>query len=63
MCRSRAAIESIPLDSRVANEVDRTLGAAMARLSPEQRLEAFSIHCELIMDIYLAGVDLQVRDQ
>jgi hypothetical protein len=36
-------------------ELDFGLVAAMARLTPEQRLDAFLEHCELMMELFQAG--------
>lgn len=36
-------------------EIDFELVAAMARLTPEERLDAFLEHCELMMELFQAG--------
>lgn len=43
------------MQSKVAQEVDLALAVAMRRLTPEQRLDAFLEHCELMMELFHAG--------
>jgi len=43
------------MKSRLAAETKRLLAAANLRLTPEQRLDAFVVHCRLMTDLYLAG--------
>jgi hypothetical protein len=40
--------------SRLAEQSKRSLLAANQRLTPEQRLEAFLVHCRLMMDLLRA---------
>jgi len=41
--------------SKLALEAKLALLAATQRMSPEQRLDAFLMHCQLIMELRLAG--------
>lgn len=47
------------MKSKVAESAKRSTSAAMLRLSPEQRLDAFVVHCRLMMDLYRAGQELR----
>jgi len=43
------------MDSRLAQESRQTLMAATQRLTPEQRLQAFAQHCQLMLALSMAG--------
>jgi hypothetical protein len=43
------------MESRVAQYSERSLLEAMRRLTPEERLNAFLEHCQLVMELYNAG--------
>jgi hypothetical protein len=43
------------MESKIAREAERALIEATQRLSPEERLNAFLVHCRLMMDLYEAG--------
>lgn len=43
------------MESKLAKEAERELVAATQRLSPEQRLNAFLEHCQLVTELYEAG--------
>ena len=43
------------MDSKVAKEARLALLADAKRLTPEQRLNAFLEHCQLMMQLYAAG--------
>jgi hypothetical protein len=43
------------MESKLAQEIDLALVLAMRRLTPEQRLDAFLEHCELMMELFQAG--------
>lgn len=43
------------MESKLAREMDQALVVAMRRLTPEQRLDAFLEHCELMMELFQAG--------
>jgi hypothetical protein len=43
------------MESKLAQEIDLSLVVAMRRLTPEQRLDAFLEHCELMMELFQAG--------
>jgi len=47
------------MKSKLATDAKRQLAAANLRLTPEQRLDAFVVHCRLMMDLYLAGQRLR----
>ena len=43
------------VESKVAKEARLALLADAKRLTPEQRLNAFLEHCQLVMQLYAAG--------
>jgi len=43
------------MESKLAAEAKSALLAATQRMSPEQRLNAFLMHCQLMMELRLAG--------
>ena len=43
------------MHSKLANQSKQALLAASKRLTPEQRLESYVVHCRLVMDLYAAG--------
>lgn len=49
------------MESKLAQQAERTLIEATQRLTPEQRIEAFLTHCELMMELYEAGRRLRVQ--
>ena len=40
------------MESKIAKEAERALVEATQRLSPEKRLDAFLVHCRLVMQLY-----------
>jgi hypothetical protein len=52
------------MESKLANEAKLALLAAARRLTPEQRLNAFLAHCQLMMELHAAGQKLRsVREK
>lgn len=47
------------MESRLANEARRALVAATQKLTPEQRVEAFLVHCRLLAELRGAGAALK----
>jgi hypothetical protein len=43
------------MKSKLATQSKRSLLDAIQRLTPEQRLDAFVVHCRLMVDLYRAG--------
>jgi hypothetical protein len=43
------------MESRLARQAKAALLDTMRRMTPEQRLEAFLEHCQLVMELYDAG--------
>jgi len=43
------------MESRLASEARRALVAATQKLTPEQRVEAFLVHCRLLAELRGAG--------
>ena len=43
------------MESKLARELDRALVEATQRLTPEERLNAFLTHCELMIELHRAG--------
>jgi hypothetical protein len=43
------------MESKLATEAERALVQATQRLSPEERVNAFLVHCRLITELYEAG--------
>jgi hypothetical protein len=53
-------MESYPhVESKLANDAKQALIIAARRLTPEQRLNAFLAHCQLMMELYAAGQKLR----
>jgi hypothetical protein len=46
------------MQSKLANEARRALVAANQKLSPEQRLEAYLVHCRLVAQLREASRNL-----
>jgi hypothetical protein len=51
------------MESKLANEAKLALLAATRRLTPEQRLNAFLAHCQLMMELYAAGQKLRAAPE
>jgi hypothetical protein len=51
------------MESKLANEAKLALIAAARRLTPEQRLNAFLAHCQLMMELYAVGQKLRASAQ
>lgn len=51
------------MESKVAKQAERALIEATQQMSPEERLEAFLEHSQLVMDLYEAGQQLHTRRQ
>ncbi len=49
----------IAMESKLALEARRALLAETQRLTPEERLNAFLEHCQLMMALYEAGLQLR----
>jgi hypothetical protein len=47
------------MESKLANEAKLALIAAARRLTPEERLNAFLAHCQLMMELHAAGQKLR----
>ena len=45
----------LSVESKVAKEARLALLADARRLTPEQRLNAFLTHCQLVMQLHVAG--------
>lgn len=43
------------MESKIATIAERGLVEATQRLSPEERLNAFLVHCRLVTELYEAG--------
>jgi hypothetical protein len=43
------------MESKVAKAAEQALVEATQRLVPEERLNAFLVHCRLIVELYEAG--------
>jgi hypothetical protein len=43
------------MESKLSKQLEVDLIAAMRRLSPEQKLNAFLAHCQLMMELYQVG--------
>ena len=61
MC-PRARLHFSYMESKLANEAKLALIAAARRLTPEQRLNAFLAHCQLVMELYAAGQKVRSSD-
>ena len=51
------------MESKLANEAKLALLMAARRLTPEQRLNAFLAHCQLMMELYAAGQKVRSAPQ
>jgi hypothetical protein len=51
------------MESKLANEAKLALLAAARRLTPEQRLNTFLAHCQLMMELYAAGQKLRAAPE
>ena len=51
----RARLKCLPMESKLARQLQDDLIAAIGRLSPEDRLSAFLAHCRLVTELYEAG--------
>jgi hypothetical protein len=49
------------MESKLAKEAEQALIEATQRLSPEDRLNAFLTHCELVMDLYETGQRMRAK--
>jgi hypothetical protein len=43
------------MESKIAKAAERAIVLATQRLSPEERLNAFLVHCRLVTELYEAG--------
>lgn len=50
------------MESKLAKVADRALVEATQRLSPEQRLDAFLVHCRLVTQLHEAGKVAPARE-
>ena len=51
------------MESKLAQQVEQALIEDMRRLTPQERLEAFITHCQLSMDLYLAGEQYRAQQR
>jgi hypothetical protein len=51
------------MESKVAKEAERELVEATQRLTPEERLNAFLGHCQLVMELYQAGQKMRASQE
>jgi hypothetical protein len=49
------------MESKIAKSAERALVEATQRLSPEERLNAFLVHCRLVTELYEAGQEIRAR--
>jgi len=49
------------MESRLARQAEAALLDTMRRMTPEQRLDAFLEHCQLVMELYDAGRQQRAR--
>ena len=49
------------MESKLAQQVRRELIAATQEFTPEQRLDAFLQHCQLVAELYEAGCRLRAE--
>jgi hypothetical protein len=59
--KARATLDT--MESKLANEAKLALLAAARRLTPEQRLNAFLAHSQLMMELHAAGQKLRAAQQ
>jgi hypothetical protein len=51
------------MESKLAKEARLALLADARRLTPEQRLNAFLAHCQLMMELYVAGQQIRASQK
>jgi hypothetical protein len=51
------------MESKLAKEARLALLADARRLTPEQRLNAFLVHCQLMMQLHAAGRRLRISSE
>jgi hypothetical protein len=49
------------MESRLAHQAEAALLEIMRRMTPEQRLDAFLEHCQLVMELYDAGLQQRAK--
>jgi hypothetical protein len=49
--------------SKLAQEAERELVEATQRLTPEERLNAYLVHCQLVMELYQTGQKLRASPE
>ena len=49
------------MESKLSKQLEADLIAAMRRLSPEQKLNAFLAHCQLVMELYHVGQQIRAE--
>jgi hypothetical protein len=49
------------MESKLAQQAEQGLIEAMRSLTPEQRLDAFLAHCQLMMELYELGQKMRSR--
>jgi hypothetical protein len=47
------------MESKIAKEARLALIADAKRMTPEQRLNAFLAHCQLMMELHASGVQMR----
>jgi len=47
------------MESKIAKEARLALIADARRMTPEQRLEAFLAHCQLVMELHASAVKIR----
>jgi len=49
------------MESKLGKQVEQAMIEDVRRLTPEQRLDAFAAHCQLMMELYIAGEQLRAQ--
>lgn len=49
------------MESKIAEAAERALVEGTQRLTPEQRLNAFLVHCRLVTELYETGQNMRAR--
>ncbi len=49
------------MESKLTKQLEADLIAAMRQLSPEQKLNAFLAHCQLMMELYQGGQRIRLE--
>jgi len=57
---ARGLVTLVAMESKIAKEARLALIADAKRMTPEQRLEAFLAHCQLVMELHASGVKIRL---